>query len=80
MSSDNRETLDVQEIDRHVHALMEHFDTVQIFCTRSDRKDGGTVYVNRGAGNLFARTGQARAWCLVQDEEIRASVTRNVAL
>lgn len=47
-------------VDRHIVALMEHFDTVQILCTK-DEKDG-TLNVARGGGNIFARYGHAQVW------------------
>ena len=46
------------EVERHVLALMEHFDAVQILvsCTAPC---GGTESVFQGAGNWFARQGMA---------------------
>ncbi len=46
-----------EAVQRHVTALMEHFDSVQILvsvCTEE-----GTEFVKLGAGNWFARQGMA---------------------
>lgn len=54
---------------RACDALMEHFDTVQIFVTRHEQAAlDGTVNVAYGAGNWFARRGQVGHWCMKQDE------------
>jgi len=41
--------------------LFKHFDTVQIFATRQDARDG-TASVKIGLGNWFARYGQISLW------------------
>lgn len=46
------------EVERHVLALMEHFDAVQILVS-STAPCGGTESVFQGAGNWFARQGMA---------------------
>lgn len=62
----------VRMLDEHCNQLMEHFDSVQIFVTRHEEaKAGGTIYVNRGAGNWFARCGQIREWVVFEDQKIR---------
>jgi hypothetical protein len=43
--------------------LAEHYDTVQIFCTRHEPTEAGTVAVSFGYGNSYARLGQVREWC-----------------
>jgi hypothetical protein len=62
---------DMAIVDRHVAALMEHFDSVQIFVTRRN-PDGGTRTLHTGDGNWFARYGQARLW--VTRQEARETV------
>ena len=47
----------IKLIDSHVAALMEHFDAVQIFATKSDGE--GTEDWMRGGGNWYARQGLA---------------------
>lgn len=42
-------------------ALMEYFDTVQIFVTK-DKSEDETTGQTFGKGNLFARLGQISLW------------------
>ncbi len=66
---------DLKLVHQHVDALGEHFDTVQIFCTRhAEGERGGTVNVHAGAGNWFARRGHVHQWCIQKDEQARAEV------
>ena len=59
-------------IDRHIAALMEHFDTVQIFVSRHQPgRGGGTMVLDRGAGHWHARYGQIREWQLRMDREVK---------
>jgi hypothetical protein len=51
--------------------LSEHFDSVQVFATRHEPTDGGTINVNFGAGNWFARKGQVGEWLIKADERSR---------
>jgi hypothetical protein len=53
---------DVVMIEKAIETLGEHFDTVQIFCTRSEGQAEGTTFVTRGTGNWFARYGSIRLW------------------
>lgn len=59
---------DLATVAGHITALMEHFDTVQIFCTRYDSDDGGTVNVASGKGNYFARKGHIEQWLEGEEE------------
>lgn len=59
---------DKEIIQSHVAQLMEHFDTVQIFCTRHSEELEGTVRVQWGGGNYYARYGQVNKW-LIEEEE-----------
>lgn len=64
-------------IQKHVDALGEHFETVQIFCTRHDAAiEDGTISVVLGSGNWFARYGVVREWLVKNDERARESVRR----
>lgn len=66
------ESSDMELVERHVQALGEHFDTVQIFCTRHEPYEKeGTVSVNLGEGNWHARYGQVAQWMIRQDHFIR---------
>lgn len=64
---------DLQRLKNAVTLLMEHFDTVHIFATRFISNEGGTVAVQDGGGNWYARRGQIGDWVLKQD----ASVTND---
>lgn len=57
---------DEKEIDRHIRELGEHFETVQIFCTRTQdgSEGGGTHHISKGSGNWHARYGQVKMWCI----------------
>jgi len=73
-SSDEKETRKRDEalVQGVVDRLGEHFDTVQVFCTRHDapRLDG-TVHMAMGSGNWFARYGQVQAWVVTEEESHR---------
>lgn len=58
-------------VRKHLDLLSEHFDSVQIFCTRYNPnklegdpsgEDGTTTRVNMGVGNFFARYGHVAYW------------------
>lgn len=66
---------DLTILKNHSAQLMEHFDTVQIFCTRNRGNECGTVRAAYGAGNWFARYGQIACWLKTQDEETRKEVS-----
>lgn len=55
--------------------LSEHFDSVQIICTRRD-KSGGTPLTHAGKGNWYAREGSVREWLTVMDQRAREMVKR----
>ena len=67
---DNPETEIVQ---RHIDQLLEHFDTVHVFCTRHE-PDKGTFNISRGDGNFFARFGQISEWITQSNEQTKMSV------
>ncbi len=58
---------DESRIQEAVNTLIEHFDSVQIFATRHDGSEDGTVSVVNGQGNYFTRYGQIKHW--VRKEE-----------
>lgn len=64
---------DFQMVREHVNALAEHFDSVQIFCTRHEGSMDATVNVHLGSGNWFARYGFVQNWLIRQDESERSS-------
>jgi len=62
---DERKEEDLERVRRHVAQLAEHFDSVEVFCTRSAGEE--TMSVNLGAGNWFTRYGQVVEWILKAD-------------
>ena len=58
---------DLEIVKQHTAALHEHFDSVQIFCTRYESKEKGTIRVTFGLGDWFARYGVTRLWTDGQD-------------
>lgn len=70
---------DVERIKTATNGLAEHFDTVQIFCTRHEGGNvDGTINVHWGAGNYFARYGQIKQWMVSEEEDTRSRITRKV--
>jgi hypothetical protein len=69
---------DEKRVRTAVQTLAEFFDTVQIFCTRQENTEGGTIHVQRGEGNWFARVGQTRDWLLHHDEVTREQARKRV--
>lgn len=68
----------VARLTRHVNELGEHFDTVQIFVTRHEPGVcDGTLEVNHGCGNFYARESQIRAWVIRQEEQVRIKARRD---
>jgi hypothetical protein len=66
---------DLAMLKTHANQLAEHFDSVQIFATRHEAgTEDGTVTVNHGTGNWFARYGQIVEWVTKKREEARLSV------
>lgn len=63
---------DMKQIQTHISALGEFFDTVQIFVTRVEGEN--TVNAHAGSGNWFARAGQIKEWVVKQDEIARTEV------
>ncbi len=65
-------------VRQHVQQLVEHFDTVQILVSRHmPAEKDGTVSIDQGAGNWFARRGQARDFILNGDEHVREHARRS---
>jgi hypothetical protein len=58
---------DMRKLRNATAQLMESFDTVQIFATRHVSTDDGTVAVQYGEGNWYARRGQVGEWIVKQD-------------
>ena len=73
MSDESSEDRDLSIVRSHAAQLAEHFDTVQIFVTRHDEQQDGTIAVDRGEGNWYARFGQVKEWIIKSDEDSRIS-------
>lgn len=57
-------------LEKAIHLLSEHFDTVQIFVTRFDGADDGkTFHMAKGTGNFWARFGSVQGWIKRQEAE-----------
>jgi hypothetical protein len=69
---------DLSRVQDALNTLSEHFDSVHIFATRHEPEiEDGTVSVNRGVGNWFARFGQISEWMVKQDESSRINRREN---
>jgi len=71
---ESQKDLDVKMINKHLDTLIEHFDSVQIFATRQSSHNDGTVHINIGRGNYFARYGQIKEWIIVEEESTRNKI------
>ncbi len=61
-------------LEKHAQDLGEHFDSVQIFATRHDASEGGTINLSYGSGNWFARYGQVADWITKSAERTKECV------
>lgn len=68
-----------EELERivksHVAQLSEHFDSVQIVCTK--QHEGGTIVVPYGEGNWFARYGSVKEWVVKREEAMRMELRQS---
>lgn len=72
----DRET-DMKMVEKAVNELGDHFDSVQIFVSRYDSgQEDGTVNINIGVGNWYARYGQVMEWCIKQEERTRKHIQK----
>lgn len=68
---------DLAMVQAAAQKLGEHFDTVQIVCTRHEpTNEGGTVITHAGVGNWYGRSGSVRAWMTHNDESMREDERR----
>lgn len=77
MSEDTKQDFD--RIDRMAEQLMEHYDSVSIFVSRSDGAKDKTRYFCRGSGNWFARYGQIVDWLKAEDARTAVRVKKEEA-
>lgn len=70
MSSEREK--DIELVKEHLQKLGEHFDSVHIFTSRHEPAiEEGTITLQMGIGNWFARYGQITEWTIKQDERAR---------
>lgn len=75
MNEPKQKSDDLKLIEEHLAALSEHFDGVQIFATRHEQgQHDGTVNIQIGCGNWYARYGHIKAWTIRQDEMLRVEL------
>lgn len=66
------EDADMALIKSHVSVLAEHFDSVQVFCTRHDNQNlKGTINAHYGAGDWFARYGHVSTWLKTEENNMK---------
>lgn len=69
---------DMERVKEAVRTLGEHFDAVQVFVTKENEADEpddrGTVNINYGSGNWFARYGHVLHWVTKCEERAREEV------
>jgi hypothetical protein len=61
-------------VARAIDNLGEHFDTVQIFCTRNGIEDQSLVNVTAGIGSWYARYGQVKDFILRAEERVKCDI------
>lgn len=78
MSAESKSDADLALVKRHVEELGEHFDAIQIFASRYEPAlEDGTVNVQMGTGNWFARYGHVRDWLIKEEEATRLKVRKD---
>jgi hypothetical protein len=65
------EAAEMQMLKDAAARLAEYFDSVQIFVTRHESDEIGTVAANEGSGNWLARWGQVNEWVIKNRERAR---------
>ncbi len=70
--SDPKVKDDIKRIEACLQHLGEYFDAVHIFATRHEAgEEGGTIKVQKGVGNWYARYGQIHEFMITTDEDAR---------
>lgn len=69
---DEASAVDLEVVKAHVDELRKLFDSVQIFCTRSEGSHG-TISAIYGSGDWYARYGLSSMWVRRQDLNVRES-------
>lgn len=61
-------------VAKAIDNLGEHFDTVQIFCTRNGIEDQSLINVTAGSGSWYARYGQIKDFMLRCEERVKCDI------
>lgn len=70
--SEETQDAEIEMVQKHVTELGEFWDNVSIFVSKHEEgTDRGTVTVNLGSGNYYARIGHVKDWIIKEDEETR---------
>lgn len=73
----NQNEKDIEMLRKHLNELGEHFDSVQLFVTRHEPEiEQGTITLQMGIGNWFARYGQVTEWVIKKNESARMDERR----
>lgn len=59
---DKQQSTDEKQLNKALDVLREYFDTVQVFATRHEASQDGTLHFDCGFGNYYARLGQLDIW------------------
>jgi hypothetical protein len=63
---------ELEAIKKHASELGEYYDAVSIFVSQHEEgEERGTVHLNSGCGNYFARVGHVRDWLIKEEEATR---------
>lgn len=76
MSEPETKDQDVLRVRAAIDSIIEHFDAVQVFATRSDGTTDGTIVVALGQGNWCTRYGMIQDWIIKEDEQTRMRARR----
>lgn len=71
MTADYEQSDEWKMVEKAAEELSEHFDSVQIFCTRHEGAKGTTEHIMLGKGNWFARMGSVQEFITRNDEGTR---------
>lgn len=68
----SEESKELEMVRQHVEKLGEFFESVSIFATyHEEGGQRGTIHINMGCGNYFARIGHVKDWIIKEDEATR---------
>jgi hypothetical protein len=65
-------------IESAIKTLSEHFTNIQVFATRYENEEAGTLHWIKGHGDIWAREGIVKDWLVKQDEFTRHMARRTL--